>query len=127
MAATARKYHTQQLHYLRYDFAYNTSGIGSGVSIGKIPANALIKDTQVSVQTAFNAATTNTVSVGSAAAGTQVVNAQTVASVGSTTVAPASVGGLLSASADTELFVTYSQTGTAASAGVGSVVVSYTV
>ena len=127
MAATARLYHTAQTHYLRKDFNFNDINIATGVSIGKIPKNALVLSTHVSVQTAFNAATTNTASVGKTAGGTDLVNAQTLAAVGNTSVAPATKGGLLDAANDVELFLQYGQTGTAATAGVGSVVVSYTI
>jgi len=125
MAVTARQNEHQVVHYIRINFAWNTTSASAiQVSLGSaIPANALVTRTFVSVQTAFNG-TTGTLDVGTAAAPTALVSAQSVQAVGGAAVLPATLGGLLSSSADLELFIRYNYTGTP-SAGVGTVVVEY--
>jgi hypothetical protein len=46
--------------------AYNATGIASGVSMGFQPAGAQILRTGVKIKTAFNAATSNVLTVGTA-------------------------------------------------------------
>lgn len=58
----ARQYHTDQLHYLRADISYTDNG--STVSLGWVPAGAVIVGGGVAVSTAFNGGTTNTVDIG---------------------------------------------------------------
>ena len=128
MTQPARRYAQHQTHYIRKDFTFADTGIGSGVYIGTIPANALITGVMLAVQTAFNAATTNTAALGSAAGGAQLMAATSIASAGvATGTVVAATGGVLSPTAPVDLYLTYAQTGAAATAGVGSVVVHYTI
>ena len=93
--------------------AYTDTG---AVTVGTIPANAQIINVHIDVTTAFNAGTTNTVTVGK------------TGSAGRSSVATT---GVYSAWADvgssdvTYATVTYSQTGTAATAGAARVTIIY--
>ena len=119
MAGPARQLHTQQIHYLRKRVNYNDSAIGTGVVMGTLPAGAMIVTQNVRVSTAFNAGTTNALNVGTAAAGTQVFTDAATAGARSPTIAN------LSFASDQDLYVTYAQTGTAATAGVADIVIGY--
>ena len=100
---------------------------GSAVSIGTLPANAQIVDINIDVTTAFNAGTTNTVTVGKTGSAAAFVTSTSVGSAGRASVAST---GVYSAWADTgnsevAATVTFSQTGTAATAGAARVTIVY--
>ena len=104
--------------------AYTNS---TAVTIGTIPANASIVQIALDVTTAFNAGTTNNVTVGKAGSAAAYV---TATSVGSTGRASTATTGVYSAwadvgSAEVPVTVTYSQTGTAATAGAMLVTILY--
>jgi hypothetical protein len=119
MAGPARQLHTQQVHYIRKRVNWNDSSIGTGVVFGTLPAGAMIVNQNVRCNTAFNAATTNALNVGTAAGGTQLFTDAATAGARSPTIAN------LSFASDTDLFVQYAQTGTAATAGQADIVISY--
>ena len=105
-------------------FAYTDS---SSVAIATIPANSQIVDINIDVTTAFNAGTTNTVTVGKTGTAAAFVTSTSVGSAGRASVAST---GVYSAWADTgssdiSATITYSQTGTAASAGAARVTIVY--
>jgi hypothetical protein len=123
-------YHMDQVHYIRADVAFNTPGIGgtTGIVIGMVPAGARIVDVVVTIDTAFNAATTNVLTVGDSG------NVQRLAT--NTETVPGTTGGKRAAlstglgyryPSDTQVIVRYTQTGTAATAGAAHVMVAYTV
>ena len=104
--------------------AYTNS---SAVTIATLPANVQIVDVNIDVTTAFNAGTTNTVTVGKTGSAAAFVASTSVGSAGRASVATT---GVYSAWADTgssevSATVTYSQTGTAASAGAARVTIVY--
>lgn len=114
----ARDYHTFQSSFLYDKIKWNTSGIGGGsYVVGKIPAGALIKDTIVRTNVAFNAATTNVFTMGTTASGTDIITSDQVdeATVGSIVESDTSYG--LSTTNDVTVYAKYTQSGTAASAG----------
>ena len=99
----------------------------SAVSIGTLPANAQIVDINIDVTTAFNAGTTNTVTVGKTGTAAAYVTSTSVGSAGRASVAST---GVYSAWADTgsaelDATVTFSQTGTAATTGAARVTIVY--
>src|SRR5258708_3570648 len=61
---TARKYAAQLVHYLRFKVNFNDLGIATGNAKQFLPAGAVIIGTDVNIVTAFNAGTTNVLSVG---------------------------------------------------------------
>ena len=99
----------------------------SAVTIATIPANSQIVDINIDVTTAFNAGTTNTVTVGKTGSASAFVASTSVGSAGRASVAST---GVYSAWADTgssdiSAIITYSQTGTVASAGALRVTIVY--
>lgn len=128
MTVTARQNATQEVHYIRANVAFNTAASGTQVSMGAaLPANAVVLYTSVGVQTVFNAGTTNVLIVGTAADDDALVAAAGAdeTAVGVTNVTPATLGGIMSSTVDTELFVKFTQSGTAATTGAATVVVCY--
>jgi uncharacterized membrane protein len=104
--------------------AYTNS---SAVEIGTLPANAQIVDINIDVTTAFNAGTTNTMTIGKTGSAAAFVTSTSVGSAGRASVAST---GVYSAWADTgssevTATATFAQTGTAASAGAARVTIVY--
>lgn len=126
--AVARIFELQAIHYLRADIAYNTPNIANGIEIGAVPAGAKIEQIKVFVDEAFNAGTTNVLVAGTTASGTNLIAASDVTegTIGVYTPADAAGQGRgLVFASDTTLYVSYTQTGTAASTGKAVVTVSY--
>jgi hypothetical protein len=119
MAGPARQLHTQQTHYIRKRVNWNDSAIGTGVIMGTLPAGAMLLAIAVRVNTAFNAATTNALNLGTAAGGTQIGTDAATAGARFPTVPN------LSFAADQDVYVQYAQTGTAATAGQADIVITY--
>lgn len=115
----ARQLHTQQVHYLRKRVNFNDAAIGTGVVMGTLPAGAMLLGQHVRVSTAFNAGTSNALNVGTSAGGTQLFTDAATAGARNATVAN------LSFASDTDIFVQFAQSGTAASAGVADIVITY--
>jgi len=104
--------------------AYSDSG---AVTIGTIPANAQIVDINIDVTTAFNAGTTNTVTVGKSGSAAAFVASTSVGSAGRASVASTGVYSAWAdvGAAEVPVTATYAQTGTAATAGAMRVTVVY--
>lgn len=121
----ARQTQFQQKHYFRKTFNWNDVGIGSGVYVGTLPAGAFITSTDILVVTAFNAASTNVISAGtnSTAYNNLIVTPTNTAGTQASQLPTGTAQGPLTA--DTDFFVQYTQTGTAASAGQAVIVVNY--
>jgi uncharacterized membrane protein len=99
----------------------------TAVTIATIPANSQIIDINIDTTTGFNAASTNTISVGKTGSAAAFVTATDVGTAGRESVATT---GVYSAWADTGssdivATATYAQTGTAASAGAARVTIVY--
>ena len=120
----ARLYHTSQIHYLRADTVYS-DGASKVYTLGAIPANSLIVKpaSGVHVVTAYNAGTNNLMNIGTSADDDLF---GTLLSLTTATFVPLdeAIGGFKVA-ADTIITASHALTGTAASAGVGVVVVAY--
>ncbi len=99
----------------------------TAVTIATIPAGAQIVDINIDVTTAFNAGTTNTVTVGTSASAAAYVASTSVGSAGRASVATTGVYSAWAntGSSDLSATITYSQTGTAASAGAARVTIVY--
>jgi hypothetical protein len=125
MAGTARQTQLQQVHYLRKRVNYNDSGVASGVYVGTLPAGAIISSVKVLIATAFNAATTNVINVGTTATGAEVGASAEILAGAAGQKAPTAYTALGAMAADQDVWVSYTQTGTAASAGVAYVIVFF--
>lgn len=115
-------------HYMRV--TYSDTGISSGVAMtGRIlPTNAYIVGTDVNVVTSFNAQTTNVLTVGinGTTANNIVASGDVDETVAALTKSISPSGTALGRiSADSQVYVKYTQTGTAATAGVADIIIKY--
>jgi hypothetical protein len=118
----------QVVHYLRMRVNFNDAGIAAGAPKQWLPKGALITGTDVYVGQAFNAATTNVLMVGTV--GDANNNIVAAADADETAIAltkgikptGAALGPL---AAPKQVQVTYTQTGTAATAGWAIIVIAY--
>jgi hypothetical protein len=126
--------------HFRKTVNFNDANIATGVKFGALPQGAYITGIRCYVTTAFNAATTNNLAIGTTASGSDVLAAGTTAGtncVAATTgnqnlTAAAGLGMAVAAPATPtgsnggfDLFVRYTQTGTAATAGQVTFVIDY--
>jgi hypothetical protein len=116
---SGRQTQFQQVHYFRKRVNYNDSAIAAGVLFGTMPAGAMITDLDIRVTTAFNAGTTNAINVGTTAGGTQIFTDAATVGHRQPTIPN------ISFAVDTDLFVQYAQTGTAATTGLADFVIGY--
>lgn len=125
MTTPARKTQYAQTHYISRAVAYDTAGLSAGVQVGTLPAGAMIDKTSVLTTTAFNGTVSVTLSVGTSATGTQLINATDVRTAAARvdTVAPIANAGPLAA--DTPIYTSATFGGTAGSAGASTVIVYY--
>ena len=114
-----------QLSAITATIAYTDT---AAVIIGTLPAGAQIIDVNIDVTTAFNAGTTNTVTVGKTGSAAAFVAATSVGSAGRASVATTGVYSAWANVGTSDIdyaTVTFSQTGTAASAGAARVTIVY--
>lgn len=124
---SGRALHTQQVHYQRATVNFNTPGVATGYKIGTLPAGAQIVDIVARVTTAFNAATTNVLTVGTNATSyNNLVASGNVTNTVNTSTRVTTGLGLIMA-ADSDLFATFTQTGAAATAGSVTYSIMYTI
>jgi hypothetical protein len=127
-STTARRLHYQQVSYLRMALNYNDANIANGSPKQWLPAGALIVGTDTYVGTAFNAGSTNVVSIGTNGPSTyNNIAAPTVTATGLTQNTPPTGTALGPLAADAQVFAKYAQTGGAATAGSCIIVVKYIV
>jgi hypothetical protein len=127
-ATTARQSAEQQVHYLRFTVNWNDTGIATGNGKQWLPKGAVLVGTDVNIVTAFNAATTNVLSIGIEAS-TYANIATSAQTISGTTglkqnLAPTGTA-LVPLAADSQVFALYTQTGAVASAGQAVVIVKY--
>ena len=125
-ATTARQFPAQMVHYLRRRIAYNTTFISTDdyTLVGTLPAGSIILQSVVKVEIAFDAGTTNYINVGIVGDDDGIVDQDDI----DLTAAEwqSSMRGCdLTFASDTNVYVTYDQSGTAAQAGVAVVIVAY--
>lgn len=115
----ARNDGSNGVSFIRGVVNYNDANVGTYIQIGTIPQNSFILDTDVEVETAFNAATTNVLTFGTTSANAnELVAGADVSEAGAAdTVVGRGRGRSLTASGDVAVYMKYTQTGTAATAG----------
>ena len=125
----ARQSVDQQVHYLRFVVNYNDASISGGArAYGALPAGAIVIGTDCYINTVFNAVTTNVLTCGTNT--TTSNNIFAAADVDETAtgltqnVKPTGTA-LGPLSADTDVYVKYTQTGTAATTGKAYIVIKY--
>lgn len=115
------------VQYITETARFNTLGIGTAdtVLVGTLPAGAQILSCIVRVTAVFNAATTNVLTVGtSAGSNADIVGAADVTE-GSLGTVIVDTGAGLAFSADTPIYVKYTQSGTAATTGAAVITITY--
>jgi len=115
------------VQYITKVVAFNTLGVGTAdtVKVGTLPSGAQIVKSIVRVTAAFNAATTNVLTVGtSAGSDADIVSAADLdeSTIGTTV---GTRGCDLAISADTAIYTKYTQTGTAATTGSAVITILY--
>lgn len=125
-ATTARVLPWRMLHTLDKTITYSDTGISTGIPMPNyIPAGYQIVATYVNVVTAFNAATTNVLTVGqNSSSYNDIVSASDVTE-GNTGMQIAYTGGALSITTDVLPYVKFTQTGTPATTGKARIVIVY--
>ena len=124
MAIPARVTEHQVVHYLRYELAFNTPGASAGIQIGTLPAGAQVVDIIVNVRTAFNAVSTNVVTIGTTATGEEIGTSAAI--IAGTIGGKRLTTGLnVQPAADQPVYVSYTQTGTAATTGALTACVAF--
>lgn len=126
----ARQDPRQVSNTIRYRFTFADPGLSAGVLIGTLPQNAFIISQLMEIVTAFNAGTTNPITVGTVGAAYNNIHAagdNTPASpnVYSPALAANKYGRGLTQAGDTQVFLKYAPTGTAATTGVGEFVLEF--
>ena len=126
----------QQIYYYRLTVNYNDPRIASGVWFGTIPKGSYIFAIDAYVTTAFNAGTTNVITLGATSASANEVLASGI-TAGSTGVyhltSAAGLGTVVTNNSTYQtalygavpLYVKYAQTGTAATTGQVTIVIAY--
>lgn len=106
---------------------FNTTGASSGVKIGTLPANAVVQFWRANVETAFNAGTTNPITIGTTATGAEIAASASITSgtAGAYTGSPAAAAGWKQQTADQDVFCSYIPTGTAATTGKAIITVTF--
>ena len=125
MTVNARITEEHKVHTIRKEVNYSTPGIATSVSMGAaIPTGAVVLGFDVIIRTAFNAGTTNVLNVGKTGTLDYFVDTDDIneAATGITTDILTGAG---YQSADVEPLIRYTQTGTAATAGVAVVICRY--
>lgn len=124
---SARQLPIQAAHTARFTVNYNDAGISSGVAKVTIPLGAFITNVQCEIVTAFNAATTNVLTVGTNATSyNDIIAAGDVdEAVAANNDVTRGRGRSIAATAAKTVYAKYTQTGTAATAGVAVVVITF--
>ena len=135
LGSTARQDPRNVTNTIRWRFTFADAGLAAGVQIGVLPQNAFICAQFMEIVTAFNAGTTNPISVGTVAAAYNNIHAAGDNVPGTPgiyfptfTVGAALIGKYgrsLTQAGDTPVFLKYTPTGTAATTGVAELVIEF--
>lgn len=126
----------QQVCYYRLTVNFNDPRIATGVWFGTLPPSAYILQIDAYVTTAFNAVTTNVITLGVTAASANEILASGItagtpgvyhltSAAGLGTAITAVVGNQTQLNGGVPLFVKYAQTGTAATTGAVTIVLTF--
>lgn len=128
LGTNARQDPRQVVNTLKKIFNYNDPGIATGIPFDNyLPQNAFIETVLTEIVVGFNAATTNVVTAGTVGPAYNNLVADADVTDGTPGVYPSTGGRGRSLTATTDVlpYVKYTQTGTAASAGQGIIVIFY--
>ena len=131
---SARQDPRNVVNTMRKTVNFGDAGISSGVLIGPdaLPQGAFITNVMVEIVTAFNAGTTNTLTVGTNSTSfNNIVSSADLTGNGTNNLSAQvsqvtrGFGRSLASSADTQVSIKYVQTGTAATTGQAVIVIEY--
>lgn len=123
MTVSARQYHTQQTHFFRKAISYTDNG--SAVTLGKLPAGAIIINAGVVVTTAFNAGSTNVLDIGTSSDDDGLATDLALGTVGRIAADEFATSDDLYSTSEVTLTATVALSGTAATTGAGFVYVEF--
>lgn len=125
MATPARKTQLPVVHQISRTFTYADAGLAAGLEVGVLPAGAVLDKTMVQTTTAWNGTVSVAASVGTTLTGTDLINGSDVRTAAARvdTVVPIAKAGPLAA--DTPIYASFAFGGTAGTAGVTTVIVTY--
>lgn len=121
---SAKRYYTDQVHYLRKDFTYADDGLT--LTVGVIPAGSIVLKplSGVAVTTVFNAGSTNVADMGpSTDSGTDLW--ATDLALGTLAFVPLDEAVTFLVSVDTTVQIAVDLTGTAATTGAAQAIICY--
>lgn len=126
-SGTARNDGSQNVAVMGKDITFNTVGIGTSdtVKVGRVQAGTRLLSTDVFVTAAFNAATTNVLTVGTSSGSNADIVGAAELNEGVTGATKVLTGNALTFTVDTDIYVKYTQTGTAATTGAATVLISF--
>jgi hypothetical protein len=124
----ARQTPDQQISYYRITINFNDPNIGSGVQFGALTANTYIFAIDAYVTVAFNAGSTNTITLGTTKA-----NANEIVASGITAATPgvyhltsaAGLGLAVTSGTAVNLWAKYAQTGSVAGTGAVTIIIAF--
>lgn len=114
-------YNTKQVHYLRGQLSLTTPSI----TLGVMPPGSIVVDAGVVISTAFNAGSTNVIDIGTTADPDGLATGLAAGTIGNIKWDELATSNDLYATTDVTIVASYAQTGTAATAGVGHVYVTF--
>lgn len=118
---TARKFTTQQMHYLRADISFEQNG---GI-VGVLPGGALLVRGTVYTHTGFNDTTADDIDIGTVASDDKFADAIDMNSAGTTAFDSLTIGDML-LSVDTTVIWSYTSAATAdGTAGSATIVIEF--
>lgn len=123
---SARKFHTQQVHYLRKAISYS-DGASAVITVGVIPEGATVIRGGVIVTTAFNAGTANVLDIGTSADDDGFATDLALGTIGVIAADEMATTNDAYVTSDTTIIATLALSGTAATAGAGFVWIEYLV
>jgi hypothetical protein len=123
----ARRDPRQLSNTLRRTLNFNDSDAAAALFANSLPQGAFITDVKIEIATAFNAATTNQITVGTTTSTN--TNIVATADVAANTTGVSNVtrgwGRSLTITADTPVYAVYAQSGTTATAGQAVIVITF--
>lgn len=121
LGTTARRYHTDQVHYCSVPVVYSTAGV---YTVGKLPAGAAVIGGGFVVTTAFAGGTPQTIDIGVAGDTQDYASALVITAKGTKPFDDLATADYAYLSADTDVIATLSA-GATPSAGAGYAYVTY--
>ncbi len=122
MGSQARVYHTQQIHYLRKDLTYLDTGVKT---VGVLPAGAIVIGAGVIVSTAWNSGTSDVLDIGTSGDGDGFATDLSLRTIGNIVWDELATSNDLYSTSEVTVTCEAASTGTAATAGVAQVYVTY--